>query len=41
MRLLGEPATLDTFKSFPDLEEAEYLARHRRSGNIRGVRSNA
>jgi hypothetical protein len=37
MRLLGEPPTLNTFKSFPDLEEAEYLVRHRPSGNIRGV----
>jgi hypothetical protein len=37
MRLLGEPPTLNTFKSFPDLEEAEYLIRHRPSGNIRGV----
>ena len=37
MRLLGEPATLNTFKSFPDLEEAEYLVRHRPSGNIRGI----
>ncbi|MBJ7608119.1 MAG: hypothetical protein JF887_01640 [Candidatus Dormibacteraeota bacterium] len=37
MRLLGEPPTLNTFKSFPDLEEAEYLVRHRPSGTIRGV----
>ncbi|MGH2868808.1 MAG: hypothetical protein ACRDNK_14765 [Solirubrobacteraceae bacterium] len=37
MRLLGEPPTLNTFKSFPDLEEAEYLVRHRPSGSIRGV----
>jgi hypothetical protein len=37
MRLVGEPPTLNTFKSFPDLEEAEYLVRHRPSGNIRGV----
>ncbi len=37
MRLLGEPATLNTFKSFPDVEEAEYLVRHRPTGNIRGV----
>ena len=37
MRLLGEVPTLNTFKSFPDLEEAEYLARHRPSGAIRGV----
>ena len=37
MRLLGEPPTLNTFKSFPDLEEAEYLVRHRPSGNTRGV----
>lgn len=37
MRRLGEPTTLNTFKSFPDLEEAEYLVRHRPSGNIRGV----
>jgi hypothetical protein len=37
MRLLGELPTLNTFKSFPDLEEAEYLIRHRPSGNIRGV----
>ena len=37
MRLLGEPATLNTFKSFPDVEEAEYLVRHRPTGYIRGV----
>jgi hypothetical protein len=37
MRLLGEPPTLNTFKSFPDLEEAEYLVRHRPSGTIRGI----
>ena len=37
MRLLGEASALNTFKSFPDLEEAEYLVRHRPSGKIRGV----
>lgn len=37
MRLLGVPATLNTFKSFPDLEETEYLVRHRPTGAIRGV----
>lgn len=37
MRLLGEQPTLNTFKSFPDLEEAEYLVRHRPTGAIRGV----
>jgi hypothetical protein len=37
MRLLGGPPTLNNFKSFPDLEEAEYLVRHRPTGNIRGV----
>jgi hypothetical protein len=37
MRLLGVPPTVNTFKSFPDLEEAEYLVRHRDSGAIRGV----
>jgi hypothetical protein len=37
MRLLGAPSTLNTFKSFPDLEEAEYLVRHRDTGAIRGV----
>ncbi len=37
MRLLGVPPTLNTFKSFPDLEEAEYLVRHRDSGAIRGI----
>ncbi|MBJ7593828.1 MAG: hypothetical protein JF886_03035 [Candidatus Dormibacteraeota bacterium] len=37
MRLLGAPATLNTFKSFPDVEEVEYLVRHRPTGAIRGV----
>jgi hypothetical protein len=37
MRLLGVPPTLNTFKSFPDLEETEYLVRHRSTGAIRGV----
>ena len=37
MRLLGVPAALNTFKSFPDLEETEYLVRHRPTGAIRGV----
>jgi hypothetical protein len=37
MRLLGAPAALNTFKSFPDLEETEYLVRHRPTGAIRGV----
>jgi hypothetical protein len=37
MRLLGVPPALNTFKSFPDLEEAEYLVRHRPTGMIRGV----
>ncbi len=37
MRLLGVPPALNTFKSFPDLEEAEYLVRHRDTGAIRGV----
>jgi hypothetical protein len=37
MRLLGASPTLNTFKSFPDLEEAEYLVRHRDTGAIRGV----
>ena len=37
MRLLGEGAELNTFKSFPDIEIAEYLVRHRPSGRIRGI----
>ena len=37
MRLLGQPPTLYVLKSFPDVEEAEYLVRHRPTGNIRGV----
>jgi hypothetical protein len=37
MRLLGVLAALNTFKSFPDLEETEYLVRHRPTGAIRGV----
>lgn len=37
MRLLGALPTMNTFKSFPDLEEAEYLVRHRDTGAIRGV----
>jgi hypothetical protein len=37
MRLLGVPPALNTFKSFPDLEETEYLVRHRPTGAIRGV----
>jgi hypothetical protein len=37
MRLLGEGVELNTFKSFPDIEIAEYLVRHRPSGQIRGL----
>ncbi len=37
MRLLGEGVELNTFKSFPDIEVAEYLVRHRPTGQIRGV----
>jgi len=37
IRLLGEGAELNTFKSFPDIEVAEYLVRHRPSGLIRGI----
>ncbi|MBJ7607907.1 MAG: hypothetical protein JF887_00540 [Candidatus Dormibacteraeota bacterium] len=37
IRLLGEGVELNTFKSFPDIEVAEYLVRHRPSGRIRGV----
>jgi hypothetical protein len=37
MNLLAAPAALNTFKSFPDLEETEYLVRHRPTGAIRGV----
>lgn len=37
MRLLGEGVELNTFKSFPDIEVAEYLVRHRPSGLIRGI----
>lgn len=33
----GSPAALNRFKSFPDLEETEYLALHRPAGAIRGV----
>jgi hypothetical protein len=37
MRLLGVPPALNTFKSFPDLEETEYLVRHRDTGAIHGI----
>jgi hypothetical protein len=37
MRLLGEGLELNVFKSFPDMEVAEYLVRHRPSGAIRGA----